>query len=258
MKTVFFIILALTLLTFSTQSMAGLDDGLAAYYPFNGNANDESGNGNHGTAIGPTLTTDRFGNVESAYSFDGWDDFIALGSNLLLDTLSISIWVRTSSTKYGPGNSLGVIRYRLGGFGISMNGTFRPEGGAIEDVGKAMFYLESEGQPFNYQTATNTYNDDNWHHLALTYDGLTFVVYIDGEPLFNESGAAYSPVYYGIGELAVGRDGGGLNDYFQGSIDDLRIYNRTLLESEVKALYNESPLTGAALPSILLLLLLDN
>ncbi|WP_141699533.1 hypothetical protein [Candidatus Marithrix sp. Canyon 246] len=53
---------------------ADLNDGLVAYYPFNGNAEDESGNGNHGTVNGATLSEDRFGNQESAYSFDGIDD----------------------------------------------------------------------------------------------------------------------------------------------------------------------------------------
>ena len=48
-----------------------LDSGLVAHYPFNGNANDESGNGNDGTVNGATLTTDRFGNANKAYSFDG-------------------------------------------------------------------------------------------------------------------------------------------------------------------------------------------
>ena len=52
-------------------------DGLVAYYPFNGNANDESGNGHHGTVIGATLTSDRDGNENSSYSFDG-DDIIEL------------------------------------------------------------------------------------------------------------------------------------------------------------------------------------
>lgn len=258
MKIAFFSILALTLLTFSTQSMADLDDGLAAYYPFNGNANDESGNGNHGTVIGPTLTADRFGNVESAYSFDGLDDFIALGSNLLLDTPSISLWVRTSSEKYGPENSLGVIRYRLNGFGISMNGPFNPAGGVAEDVGKVRFQLVSGDlqteTAFEYQTETNTYNDDNWHHMVLTYDGLAFVVYIDGDPVFNVSGAAYSPVFYGTGELAIGRDGGHSSDYFQGIIDDVRIYNRALSANEVESLYDGYSPTEPFLPCILLLL----
>ena len=53
-----------------------LNNGLVAYYPFNGNANDESGNGNDGTVNGATLTTDRFGNTDQAYSFDG-NDYIS-------------------------------------------------------------------------------------------------------------------------------------------------------------------------------------
>ena len=56
---------------FLAQASADLNDGLIAYYPFNGNANDESGNGNDGTVNGATLTNDRFGNEDSAYSFDG-------------------------------------------------------------------------------------------------------------------------------------------------------------------------------------------
>ena len=53
------------------MAFADLKDGLVAYYPFNGNANDESGNGNNGTVNGATLTTDRFGNTNKAYSFNG-------------------------------------------------------------------------------------------------------------------------------------------------------------------------------------------
>jgi hypothetical protein len=55
-----------------------LNDGLVAYYPFNGNANDKSGNGNHGTVHGATLTEDRFGNADSAYNFDGVYDYIEI------------------------------------------------------------------------------------------------------------------------------------------------------------------------------------
>ena len=53
-----------------------LEDGLVAYYPFNGNANDESGNQLHGTVDGATLTIDRFGNIDNAYNFDGDNDYI--------------------------------------------------------------------------------------------------------------------------------------------------------------------------------------
>jgi len=79
-----------------------LDSGLVACYPFNGNANDESGNGNNGTVNGATLTTDRFGNPNSAYSFNGVSDYISLNSKTKLNLGSSSrtfcVWVKTSST----------------------------------------------------------------------------------------------------------------------------------------------------------------
>ncbi|MBK7031388.1 MAG: hypothetical protein IPH45_20325 [Bacteroidales bacterium] len=59
-------------------------NGLSAWYPFNGNANDLSGNGNDGTVNGATLTTDRFGNPNSAYSFNGTTDFIGINNLHLL------------------------------------------------------------------------------------------------------------------------------------------------------------------------------
>ena len=71
------IVVALTvigMIFFCGNVQAGLNDGLVANYPFNGNANDGSGNGNDGIVNGVTLTTDRFGNADSAYSFDGVDD----------------------------------------------------------------------------------------------------------------------------------------------------------------------------------------
>ena len=55
-------------------------DGLVAWYPFNGNANDESGNGNHGTVNGATLTADRNGKANSSYSFDGVSNFITINN----------------------------------------------------------------------------------------------------------------------------------------------------------------------------------
>jgi len=70
--------------------------GLVAYYPFNGNANDESGNGNNGIDSGATLTTDRFGNANKAYWFNGTSNYIEVSDNPILrfsNSFSISLWV---------------------------------------------------------------------------------------------------------------------------------------------------------------------
>lgn len=76
---------------------------MAAYYPFNGNTNDENGNGNHGAVFGASLTTDRSGNADSAdsaYSFDGVNDYIDIGKDASLkmtDGLSISAWINIAT-----------------------------------------------------------------------------------------------------------------------------------------------------------------
>ena len=67
-----------------------------AHYPFTGNANDESGNGNNGTVFGATLALDRWGNPNSAYSFDGSDDYIDIGgapSLKMTEAVTISTWI---------------------------------------------------------------------------------------------------------------------------------------------------------------------
>jgi hypothetical protein len=66
-------LILLTVLTTFSQTV-DLKKGLVAYYPFSGNANDESKNGNHGTVKGATLTTDRNEKTNGAYSFDGKND----------------------------------------------------------------------------------------------------------------------------------------------------------------------------------------
>jgi len=80
---------------------ASLTDGLIAYYPFNGNANDESGNGNHGTVYGATLTEDRFGNNNKAYLFTN-NSYIDIGNSpdlnvIAIGDFSMSGWVSLDS-----------------------------------------------------------------------------------------------------------------------------------------------------------------
>ncbi|MGK5094527.1 hypothetical protein WDW89_21250 [Deltaproteobacteria bacterium TL4] len=90
-------------LKYSLQANSIPTNGLVAYYPFNGNANDESGNGNNGTVIGATLTADRHGRANKAYSFDGVNDYLsASGSNVWnfgTASFTISFWVNVKTEK---------------------------------------------------------------------------------------------------------------------------------------------------------------
>jgi len=101
-KTMLASIFVLFAMTISTADAAGIcdvvKDGLVACYPFNGNANDASGNGNNGTVNSATLTTDRFGYTDSAYQFNGKDSFILVPDATILNpaTQTISVWVKGS------------------------------------------------------------------------------------------------------------------------------------------------------------------
>ncbi|MEY4604026.1 MAG: hypothetical protein RIT43_1318, partial [Bacteroidota bacterium] len=106
MKKNYILLIAWLILGFNTATMAqNVPDyvpanGLVGWWPFNGNANDESGNGNNGTAInGPTLVTDRYGIVNQAFNFDGSDDYVDIGNNTIfnLNDLSISLWYLQST-----------------------------------------------------------------------------------------------------------------------------------------------------------------
>ena len=89
----------------SGASAVPITNGLVAGYEFSGNANDVSGNGNDGVVSGATLTTDRFGNANSAYSFDGVDDYISAADSPTLDFsssyLTVSAWVNPAAFTRG-------------------------------------------------------------------------------------------------------------------------------------------------------------
>src|SRR5215210_5153937 len=96
------LLLVLGLISILTNSYSQVDltRGLRAYYPFSGNANDVSGNALHATPMnGVQLTTDKFGNANSAYHFDGVDDHMIVFDNGKLSPKSISVvaWVYPES-----------------------------------------------------------------------------------------------------------------------------------------------------------------
>ena len=101
------IIVTILVVAFSINAIAQIPtNGLVRQYTFSGNANDNV-NSQHGTIIGSTLTSDRFGNPNSAFYFDGVNDYIDLPlSGLLLNEYTYSLWVSASSLPSSPSVSL--------------------------------------------------------------------------------------------------------------------------------------------------------
>lgn len=100
---------------------SNLMSGLVGYWPFCGNANDESGNGNNGTVNGATLTNDRFGNMNAAYSFDGVDDFIQCLQSGPTGVSSITVTFWTKNIGSGSGH---IVSWGNNGNSLNLKSTF--------------------------------------------------------------------------------------------------------------------------------------
>ena len=208
-------------------------DGLMAYYPFNGNADDESRFGNNGIVSGATLTTDRFGNTASAYHFDGVDDYINLGNPPILnltEAVTISAWVKmdsvsTNASNWGSVFTKGATAYRL----IFPGAVFAP-----------FEYTWAFGIANNaaYHVHSNTQATTSWQHVVCTYDRAIMKIYLDGV-MQTETYALNEAIDVNSSSIWIGNNSGFTDRCLKGSIDDIRIYNRALTGSEVQSLYHE-------------------
>lgn len=221
----------LTIFLTNADGQTFLTNGLVAYYPFNGNAKDASGNGNDGIVQGATLTTDRFGVPNSAYYFDGVSSGIKIPDTLLdpvVDGFTFSAWVGTDSSPY------------TGTYTILHTGT---------DAGEAVMQIISGENAFGpvLNTHTGYYVSSPANANSVTH---VVGVYIKGQNIsIYTNGALANIVPIPDGTLWLEPDyplysAIGVYDFapspylnFRGELDDIRIYSRALSSSEVAELY---------------------
>ncbi len=221
-KTLSILMLALTVNAFAQIPSSGL----IASYPFNGNANDASGNGHNGTVTGATLTTDRFGNANSAYSFNGTTDYITVGT-FSLSVFTISSWIYTNAVN--PTNLNGIIS----------NLASTPFQGVEVRVQPDSTIMVVTGNGSMWTQPANTYKLQNhtWYNVAVTSDNSNIKVYINSVLIASYAFTGFvdntNPIM--IGTRTSGTNGG----FYNGKIDDIHIYNRALNASAVDSLYNE-------------------
>jgi len=213
-----------------------INQGLVAWYPFDGNASDMSGNGNHGTVNGATLGTDRQGVVGKAYSFDGVDDWIEVPPSSQLsiqENLSVSFWFELNSLSDGnflqKGNSNNGWEWEL-----VYSGSLGPV---------STIHQHDGSSPHTNVFSNKSLSLNRFSNLISVFSANNFLkLYIDGRLVGSSSsfsasfGGGNSPLYIGA------RKGWASHPDpfrpFKGSIDDIRIYNRALSAGEVQALYN--------------------
>lgn len=230
------------LLSFYSFSQVNLESGLQAYYPFNGNANDESGNGNNGVVSGSTLINDRDGKENNAYSFDGVDDYIQLpySSKLEPSIFSISLWFKTTVSQnlylIASDHPTSAPAKCFHGFYLRLTSEGKIEYG-IDASSKC-----SDGFGVN---SKDTLNDGKWHNIVATYDGNTMILYIDSIKNGEETNVVYGKtkqaIKIGDSNYHYEKHSHGYSEYFDGVIDDIYIYNRILTQEEITQLSSNKP-----------------
>jgi hypothetical protein len=206
------------------QAQSFLTNGLVAYYPFDGNANDVTGNGNNGIVCGPTLTADRYGNTNSAYFAASHADYITTTTRQSpINLFTISIWFKTLTD--------GTFICYLGTQNNVANPTpgttiDRAVGIAQDGTGRLLGYVYP-GSP-QHVFSVNRYDDDSWHQAVLTVSPVGMLLYADG--IAVGTNAAATSAEQTASWWTMGQQ-------FIGSLDGARIYNCALSPSEVQQLF---------------------
>ena len=214
----------------ATSFTPSTNNGLIAYYPFNGNTNDASGNGNNGTANGAVLTADRFGNANGAYSFNGTNAYVQVPNQSYLNgntVLTLCTWFKSS----GTGN------YRM----LSKS--------AVGDYQYGLPYINQEvyvqawtADGGDHLQSRALVTDGQWHFVTgIIRNNLSAQLYVDGVLVSSSTTPSSSWNLSGSGPLWIGAQpnaSGILVAFFPGLIDDIRIYNRALSATEVDSLYH--------------------
>jgi len=217
---------------FCGNALAISTNGLVAYYPFSGNAIDESLNSNDGIVEGATLAVDRFGNADHAFSFDGIDDYIEILYNPITD---ITGWAEGTAAIWFMVDSLNDFGTLFGDHGNSDTNAFF----LSVNSDNSMTGSWRDGVTEYYRVLAGQVTAGDWHHLALVYDGDSALLYLDGSFLGEDNTPEVGGISNVQNNLTIGSKSTGTN-FFPGYLDDAVLYNRALSVSEISELFNAS------------------
>lgn len=237
-----FIILGVFLLASFTicYSQVNLSSGLVAYYPFTGNPNDASGNGHNGQLVNNfQLTTDRFGNPNSAYFFNGIDNYIKVQDDGSFSTpyFSIALWFQTSSNNLQ--NLVGKRDFTTTAGTGGAQYQFFIDYPPFPGIGSNIVGNNSSCTNISSSSYINTGEwicPNKWYFAVIIFDGSFHKIYINGV-LKQNVPTAFNGFLSCNSELRFGNWWQSDLIPFNGKMDDIRWYNRALNDQEVTALY---------------------
>lgn len=234
--TIFYVLVSLT-----AFSQVNLTNGLVAYYPFSANSNDLSGNGHHAINMGNALlTTDRFGNANCAYYFDGIDDYLKVSDDngsFSTPQFSLVLWFQTETDalqnlvgkrSFTNASGSGGSQYQ---FFINYP-PFPGIGSNIVGNNSTCFNTNSS----SYLNTNNWICRNKWYCAVIVFDGFSHSIYIDGK-LKIKNVTSFSSFLSCNSELRFGNWWQQDLLSFKGKMDDIRWYNRALNKDEIETLY---------------------
>ena len=220
-------------------------NGLVGWWPFNGNANDESGNGNNGIVMGPNLTSDRFGNNASAFDFNynnavfsqqNQEVYIPYNPMLNVPNITVSYWIfaRQYFWSGNPNLSVNITRFEYG---------YSNPNGQVWGIGyndsQILGGLNGPSGGGSYTAINSTaINLNSWNNIVMTYDGSAINLYMNSI-LIASMPHNLSMNISGNSGISIGENNSanGYWQYTDGKIDDIGIWNRALTACEIQNLY---------------------
>jgi len=228
--------------TFTAFSQVDLKHGLMAYYPFNGNDKDASGHNNHPVFNNAKLTADRQGNPNSAYHFNGKNNYMLVRNHPSLnmsDKISIALWVKPTGYYRGKCyNNMLVAKgdddYLEGNYSLRFSDAYT--GCTDPDASKEMFYGVGGAV-----AKTPLVQLGRWYSVVWTCDGSTIKIYVDC--ILRASSPAGSNRFTNSYDLYFGHMNHLQYPYWlDGDLDEVSIYNRALTAKEVTAYCEKKPI----------------
>ncbi|MBI3138999.1 MAG: gliding motility-associated C-terminal domain-containing protein [Sphingobacteriales bacterium] len=216
-----------------TSAQINLSQGLVTYHPFNGNADDAGPNTIHGNVVNATLTTDRMGNANSAYYFNGSNAFIELPYNTAYNfspqgAFSISVWILPDMNNTWPAQAVVVKAPPNADFTLSAwnYGTY------------VLSYHAMSGYAYNHILNGTTSFVQNlcWYNVITTYNNGIWNLYVNGQLEATNNSQTRFILQDGFSRIAFGKKGQSFGDWYKGKMDEVRIYNRVLNQEEIDSL----------------------
>lgn len=217
-----------------SSGIGNIYKGLVGSWNFNGNAMDDTVYSDNATENGAVLTADRKGRANSAYSFDGTKHMTIPDSSILDSTTGTwAIWVKTSAPTSGGNSYVVMSKTSSASSNSGITLTLDPNNGM-----KGGLQMKNASSASECESAGGL-NDGTWHHLAVTFDGdVTATLYVDGVSectIIPPAGWSF----YASSPLMIGSSSDGWWQPFNGSLDNVRVYNRALSAAEVQTLYQQ-------------------